>query len=185
MDAETDDRFSVITHDPRFRKISQNSRKVKIDKRFQGMFKDKSFKLKYSVDKRGRPVRLTSDENLRRFYDLSSSSDSEDEKDGEDGKDADPSSEDEPEVQTSLQKKKKRLSGKQRLKEELIKRKEKKRNNEGATPKERKTLSLRQPAADDSEGMLRCDYRNKYTGWGGFYKELRLSRVRTSCYDLP
>ncbi|XP_033638368.1 ESF1 homolog [Asterias rubens] len=151
MDAETDDRFSVITHDPRFRKISQNSRKVKIDKRFQGMFKDKSFKLKYSVDKRGRPVRLTSDENLRRFYDLSSSSDSEDEKDGEDGKDADPSSEDEPEVQTSLQKKKKRLSGKQRLKEELIKRKEKKRNNEGATPKERKTLSLRQPAADDSE----------------------------------
>ena len=42
------------------------------------MFHDKSFKLKYSVDKRGRPVSLTTNDNLKKFYELSSESETED-----------------------------------------------------------------------------------------------------------
>lgn len=40
------------------------------------MFHDKSFKLKYSVDKRGRPVNVTTNDNLKKFYELSSESES-------------------------------------------------------------------------------------------------------------
>lgn len=66
-----DKRFSQITNNPRFRRMPLKERKVKIDKRFKSMFDDKSFKLKYSVDKRGRPVQTTSNEDLRKFYELS------------------------------------------------------------------------------------------------------------------
>lgn len=45
-------------------------RKVKIDKRFQGMFDDDKFKVKYTVDKYGRPVNKTNAEDLRKFYEL-------------------------------------------------------------------------------------------------------------------
>jgi len=45
------------------------------------MFHDKSFKLKYSVDKRGRPVDLTTSDNLKKFYELSSSDSDDDDKD--------------------------------------------------------------------------------------------------------
>ncbi|KAG7199277.1 hypothetical protein KM043_018138 [Ampulex compressa] len=37
------------------------------------MFKDKKFSVKYTVDKRGRPINQTSTENLRKYYDISSS----------------------------------------------------------------------------------------------------------------
>ncbi|XP_018563697.1 ESF1 homolog [Anoplophora glabripennis] len=78
-----DQRFAHIANDPKFRRIPKKQQKVKIDKRFQSMFKDQKFKVKYSTDKRGRPVSHTSTENLKRYYDLSSeeessSSDSED-----------------------------------------------------------------------------------------------------------
>ena len=36
------------------------------------MFTDKKFKVKYEVDKRGKPISLTSTENMKKFYDLSS-----------------------------------------------------------------------------------------------------------------
>ena len=73
---ETDQRFAHIKKDPRFQRMSKKQRKVRIDKRFQSMFKDKKFKLKYTVDKRGRPIHTTTNENLRKFYDLSDSENS-------------------------------------------------------------------------------------------------------------
>ncbi|XP_078672840.1 ESF1 homolog [Branchiostoma floridae x Branchiostoma belcheri] len=86
-DLKKDSRFAHIPKDPRFRIVPSHERKVKVDKRFQGMFKDKSFKVKYQVDKRGRPINRTSKEDLRKFYEMSSS-DSEDdsEKDVRTGK---------------------------------------------------------------------------------------------------
>ena len=68
-----DSRFAHISHDPRFRRIPKRERKVRIDKRFQSMFKDKQFRVDYTVDKRGRPVSATSREDLKKYYELSSS----------------------------------------------------------------------------------------------------------------
>ncbi|XP_028939566.1 ESF1 homolog, partial [Antrostomus carolinensis] len=68
-----DGRFSHVTRDPRFWEMPEKERKIKIDKRFRAMFHDKKFKLKYTVDKRGRPVNYTSKEDLRKFYALSES----------------------------------------------------------------------------------------------------------------
>ncbi|KYO23731.1 ESF1-like protein isoform B [Alligator mississippiensis] len=68
-----DERFSHITKDPRFWEMPDKERKIKIDKRFRAMFHDKKFKLKYTVDKRGRPVNHSSTEDLKRFYELSDS----------------------------------------------------------------------------------------------------------------
>lgn len=70
-----DSRFSHITKDPRFRRMPKHEKKVKIDKRFKDMFTDKRFKLKYSVDKRGKPMNVTTNENLKQYYELSDSSD--------------------------------------------------------------------------------------------------------------
>ncbi|XP_072713529.1 ESF1 homolog [Ciconia boyciana] len=69
----SDARFSCVTRDPRFWEMPEKERKIKIDKRFRAMFHDKKFKLKYTLDKRGRPINYTSTENLRKFYALSES----------------------------------------------------------------------------------------------------------------
>ncbi|XP_054239507.1 ESF1 homolog [Indicator indicator] len=69
----SDGRFSRIARDPMFWEMPEKERKVKIDKRFRAMFHDKKFKMKYTVDKRGRPVNYTTTENLRKFYALSES----------------------------------------------------------------------------------------------------------------
>lgn len=66
-----DERFSHISSDPRFRVTPKSVRKVKIDKRFQSLFTDKRFQLKYSVDKRGRPIEQSSNENFRKYYEIS------------------------------------------------------------------------------------------------------------------
>ena len=47
-----DDRFKNISTDPRFRPLPSRFRKVKIDDRFKGMFTEKKFKVKSSVDER-------------------------------------------------------------------------------------------------------------------------------------
>ncbi|CAG9786637.1 unnamed protein product [Diatraea saccharalis] len=73
-----DSRFSKYLSDPRYRQIPKHERKVKIDKRFQSMFNDEKFKVKYTVDKRGRPVNETSTENLKKYYDLESDNSSDD-----------------------------------------------------------------------------------------------------------
>ncbi|XP_015281492.1 PREDICTED: ESF1 homolog [Gekko japonicus] len=75
-----DQRFTRVNKDPRFWEMPEKERKVKIDKRFQAMFHDKKFKLKYTVDKRGRPVHRSSTEDMKRFYALSDSDLSEEEK---------------------------------------------------------------------------------------------------------
>ncbi|XP_042338811.1 ESF1 homolog [Plectropomus leopardus] len=74
-----DERFLRVQKDPRFWEMPEKERKIKIDKRFQSMFHDKRFKVKYTVDKRGRPVNQTSTEDLKRFYNVSDSEDDEDE----------------------------------------------------------------------------------------------------------
>lgn len=76
-EVETDERFAHIHKDPRFRRVPKKERKVKIDSRFQSMFENK-FKVKATVDKRGKPTATTTKENLRKFYEL----DEEEEKDG-------------------------------------------------------------------------------------------------------
>ncbi|KAL0133751.1 hypothetical protein PUN28_001014 [Cardiocondyla obscurior] len=73
-----DARFAHIVKDPKFRRIPKAERKIKIDRRFKGMFKDEKFTVKYTVDKRGRPVDRTTTEDLRKYYDLSSSEDEND-----------------------------------------------------------------------------------------------------------
>ncbi|KAK0158707.1 hypothetical protein PV328_009682 [Microctonus aethiopoides] len=70
-----DSRFAHIPKDPKFRRIPKHERKIKIDKRFQSMFNDKKFSVKYTIDKRGRPISNTSSEDLKKYYELSSSSD--------------------------------------------------------------------------------------------------------------
>jgi hypothetical protein len=101
-----DDRFKHIVNDAKFKILPKNERKFKVDKRFKvnqsflslifnqyliqiytiskNMFHDKQFKLKYSVDKRGRPVNLTTNDNLKKFYQLSSDEEEEDENDDTD-----------------------------------------------------------------------------------------------------
>lgn len=79
----SDQRFRRVTKDPRFWEMPEKDRKVKIDKRFRGMFHDKRFKLNYAVDKRGRPINHSTTEDLKRFYDLS---DSDSDLSDEDGK---------------------------------------------------------------------------------------------------
>ena len=81
-----DSRFSHISKDPRFQQMKKKHRKVKIDKRFEGMFKDKRFKLKYTVDKRGRPVKTSTNDDLQRFYELSDSESDQDEEPEQDFK---------------------------------------------------------------------------------------------------
>lgn len=68
-----DARFAHIAKDPKFRRIPKAERKVKIDHRFKDMFTDKKFAVKYTIDKRGRPINQTTSEDLRKYYDLSSS----------------------------------------------------------------------------------------------------------------
>lgn len=67
-----DDRFSHITADPRFRTLRKADKRVKVDKRFSKMFTEKKFKLKYSVDKRGKRINKK-EEDFKKFYDLSDS----------------------------------------------------------------------------------------------------------------
>lgn len=68
----SDPRFAHLVNDPRFKGLPKSHKKVKIDKRFQSMFDNEKFKLKYSVDKRGRKVNTTTSEDLKKYYDLSS-----------------------------------------------------------------------------------------------------------------
>nr|XP_057941243.1 ESF1 homolog [Doryrhamphus excisus]XP_057941330.1 ESF1 homolog [Doryrhamphus excisus] len=83
-----DERFTRVKRDPRFWEMPERERKVKIDKRFQSMFHDERFKVKYTVDKRGRPVNHTSTEDLKRFYQLSDSDDQDEDEDEERGRSA-------------------------------------------------------------------------------------------------
>lgn len=67
-----DHRFSHLLSNPRFKKLSKNETKVKIDERFKSMFEDEKFNIKCHVDKYGRKIDRKSAENLKNYYDLSS-----------------------------------------------------------------------------------------------------------------
>ncbi|XP_023174553.2 ESF1 homolog [Drosophila hydei] len=83
-----DARFQHLLADPRFRGVPKVQRKVKIDKRFQGMFDDEKFKVKYTVDKYGRPVNKTNAEDLRKFYELDENESSDEDEEKKESKDA-------------------------------------------------------------------------------------------------
>jgi hypothetical protein len=76
---EKDDRFKHISKDPRFRRMRKNDHKVKIDKRFKGMFDNKKFSDEVEIDKRGRTLQQSKKSELKRYYHMSEESDSEDE----------------------------------------------------------------------------------------------------------
>lgn len=71
-----DERFQHLVSDPRFRNIPQQQKKLKIDKRFQGMFTNEKFNIKYTVDKYGRKINNNASNDLRKFYDLQSENES-------------------------------------------------------------------------------------------------------------
>ncbi|XP_061390115.1 ESF1 homolog [Musca vetustissima] len=75
-----DERFQHLVSDPRFKNLPKVQRKVKIDKRFQGMFTNEKFKVKYTVDKYGRRVNKSNADDLRKYYELNSSDEEEEEK---------------------------------------------------------------------------------------------------------
>jgi len=76
---ESDKRFTHVSKDPKYRRVPVSTRKVTVDNRFNAMFQDKRFNLKYSVDKRGKPVKVTSSEQLKNFYEIESEEDDEEE----------------------------------------------------------------------------------------------------------
>ncbi|XP_035492070.2 ESF1 homolog [Scophthalmus maximus] len=78
-----DERFQRVSRDPRFWEMPERERKIKIDKRFQSMFHDERFKVKYTVDKRGRPVSHTTTDDLKRFYNVEDEEEEEEEGGGE------------------------------------------------------------------------------------------------------
>jgi len=77
-----DPRFAKITQDKKFRSIPKKHKKIKIDSRFQSLFTNEKFVSKCTVDKRGRPKKLSAKDNYEKFYELDSS-DSDDNEDSE------------------------------------------------------------------------------------------------------
>nr|SVE85364.1 EOG090X0289 [Daphnia pulicaria] len=104
--ALNDKRFANIGKDPRFRRVPASAKKVVVDKRFNAMFNDQKFKLKYTVDKRGKPTNLTSTEQLKDFYEIESDESEKEEEDDrdieEDADNADVESEEEKEDDKNL-----------------------------------------------------------------------------------
>ncbi|GLD67712.1 ESF1 homolog isoform X1 [Lates japonicus] len=72
----SDERFLRVQKDPRFWEMLIVYIMIK---RFQSMFHDERSKVKYTVDKRGRPINHTSTDDLKRFYKLSDSEEEEEE----------------------------------------------------------------------------------------------------------
>ncbi|GIY10912.1 ESF1 homolog [Caerostris extrusa] len=69
-----DQRFKSVTDDLRCRRVPKNVRKVKIDKRFQKMFKSKQFKEGGKIDERGRKLDFSTTDNLKKLYNYNDSS---------------------------------------------------------------------------------------------------------------
>lgn len=70
-----DPRFASLGKDPRFRGMSKSQQKLKIDKRFETMFVSCNFNEKSNVDKYGRKVTNSKADDLKKYYDIASSSD--------------------------------------------------------------------------------------------------------------
>ncbi|PWW78802.1 hypothetical protein C7212DRAFT_288807 [Tuber magnatum] len=73
-----DERFISIHNDPRFALPRRKDAKLKVDKRFQRMYKDESFAAKASVDRYGRKIGKDSGkEEIKRYYHISDEEDEE------------------------------------------------------------------------------------------------------------
>lgn len=88
--ALNDKRFANVAKDPKYRRVPTSTRKVAIDKRFNAMFNDKRFNLKYTVDKRGKPINLTSGQQLKDYYEIESEEEDGDNEDDGDEKEEEP-----------------------------------------------------------------------------------------------
>ncbi|KAM8878110.1 ESF1 homolog isoform 2-T2 [Spinachia spinachia] len=129
-----DERFHRVQKDPRFWEMPERDRKVKIDKRFQSMFHDSRFKVKYTLDKRGRPINQSSTEDLKRFYNVSDSEEEEEEE--EDVK----------------SKKSARGKKKKKGKEKLVKKGGAVQRSDGAGPPGRRVVGTEEDGDDDGDG---------------------------------
>lgn len=78
-----DPRFAHLSWDPKYNRVPKRERKVKIDDRFKSMFTESKFQTKLKVDKRGRPVKRTTTEDLKRYYDLPTTDEETDDDDNE------------------------------------------------------------------------------------------------------
>lgn len=82
-----DSRFAKVFNDPRFMVAPNKVTKVKIDKRFETMFKNKEFNVVAKVDKYGRKINKQDKHALQNYYT------SKDDKEGSSGSDSDSSDE--------------------------------------------------------------------------------------------
>ena len=64
----TDSRFNKVFTDTRFMVAPKKVSKVKIDKRFEGMFMKKEFNVVAKVDKYGRKINKTDNHALQNYY---------------------------------------------------------------------------------------------------------------------
>ncbi|XP_031476702.1 pre-rRNA-processing protein ESF1 [Nymphaea colorata] len=72
----TDPRFSSLHTDPRFKPMSKRRSRMPVDSRFAAIFTDEKFASSAPVDKRGRPIKGSSESHpLRQYYRLSESED--------------------------------------------------------------------------------------------------------------
>lgn len=88
-----DERFAQVLWHPKFKRMSKNEKKIHIDKRFESMLSGEKFKLEYTVDKRGRPIRKTQSEDLRRYYAMSDEEENDEEEENEKNEEANDESE--------------------------------------------------------------------------------------------
>ena len=72
----SDKRFDKVFSDPRFMVAPKKVSKVKIDSRFQGMFKEKQFNVVAKVDKYGKKVNKKDTHVLKNYYTGDQSGDS-------------------------------------------------------------------------------------------------------------
>lgn len=70
MNKAKDSRFEQAYSDPKFRRIPTKQKKIVIDDRFADMLTQPNFQLTTKVDKRGRPVQHSAEDELKRFYQL-------------------------------------------------------------------------------------------------------------------
>ncbi|RPB00885.1 hypothetical protein L873DRAFT_1804656 [Choiromyces venosus 120613-1] len=77
-----DERFISVHNDPRFALPRRKDAKLKVDKRFERMYKDESFSAKASVDRYGRKIGKDAGEEIKRYYHISEEEEDEDEEEG-------------------------------------------------------------------------------------------------------
>lgn len=65
-----DPRFAKALTDPRFRRIKSNQTKVKIDDRFAPMLTNPEFQISSKYDSRGKKVKVSARNPLKKYYEV-------------------------------------------------------------------------------------------------------------------